>query len=131
MTGQEIKELCRANGVTFIPHHACGICGERVGWYLFGRWPPYEVAFSSSCGCSSYDSARPDTWQEIADWVCNDDGQIKEEYKDLFKNCNMNKESEKASRLYDAIQEFISDKPECNGMTVEDFGYHLLDIAKG
>ena len=44
----------------------------------------------------------------------------------------MNKElREKAARLYDAIQEFISDNPEYNEMTVEEFGYTLLDIISG
>ena len=38
---------------------------------------------------------------------------------------------EKAARLYDAIQEFISDNPEYNEMTVEEFGYTLLDISRG
>lgn len=84
MTGTEIKDLCQAKGISFIPHHECAICGESVGWYLFGCWPPYEVAFSSACGCSDYSSARPDTWESIAEWVCDPDGQLKERYKALF-----------------------------------------------
>lgn len=43
----------------------------------------------------------------------------------------MAKEREKAARLYDSIQEFISDRPECNEMTVEEFGYTLLEISSG
>lgn len=37
----------------------------------------------------------------------------------------------KASGLVMDIQEFISDKPECNDMTVEDFIYYLLDFNQG
>ena len=28
------------------------------------------------------------------------------------------------------IQEFTAGYPECNGMTVEDFVYHLLDFSR-
>ena len=35
----------------------------------------------------------------------------------------------KASGLAMDIQEFTSDKPDCNDMTVEDFVYYLLDYA--
>lgn len=37
----------------------------------------------------------------------------------------------KASGLAMDIQEFTSDKPDCNDMTVEDFVYYLLDYANG
>lgn len=37
----------------------------------------------------------------------------------------------KASGLAMDIQEFTSDKPDCNDMTVEDFIYYLLDYATG
>lgn len=37
---------------------------------------------------------------------------------------------EKAARLHDSIQEFISDRPECNEMTVEEFCYTLLEISR-
>lgn len=37
----------------------------------------------------------------------------------------------KASGLAMDIQEYISERPDCNNMTVEDFVYHLLDFAQG
>ena len=37
----------------------------------------------------------------------------------------------KASGLAMDIQEFTSDKPECNDMSVEDFVYYLLDYSQG
>ena len=37
----------------------------------------------------------------------------------------------KASGLAMDIQEFISERPECNDMTVEDFIYYLFDYAQG
>ena len=37
----------------------------------------------------------------------------------------------KASSLAMDIQEFVSDKPECNEMSVEDFIYYLLDYSRG
>ena len=84
MTGQEIKELCLQKQVTFLPHHACGCCGEYTGWYLFGRWPPYEVAYSSGCGCGFGGDAYCDTWESIADWVSGPDGQLRDDYKHFF-----------------------------------------------
>ena len=86
MTGKEIKDLCQQKGITFIPHHDCALCGEPTGWYLFGRWPPYEVAYSCVCGCIDGfgEAAYSDTWESIADWVNNPDGQLREEYKQIF-----------------------------------------------
>ena len=82
MIGEEIKELCLAKNIDFIPHHDCAICGEYVGWYLFGRWPPYEVAYSGSCGCSfGCGSARRDTWESIAKFVCDANGELRDDYK--------------------------------------------------
>lgn len=40
-------------------------------------------------------------------------------------------EQVKASGLAMDIQEYTSDKPECNDMRVEDFVYYLLDYAQG
>jgi len=37
----------------------------------------------------------------------------------------------KASGLACDIQEFTSERPECNYMTVDDFVYYLLDYAQG
>lgn len=79
MTINELKETCRKKGISFIPHHQCAICGEQTGWYLFERWPPYEVAYSGACGCADGD-ARRSTWQEILDWVCNADGSLRADY---------------------------------------------------
>lgn len=84
MTGQEIRDLCKKKNITFIPHHACAICGVNTGWYLFGRWPPYEVAYSSSCNCGFGDHAEPDTWDSIADWLTDKDGKLRNEYKLFF-----------------------------------------------
>lgn len=37
----------------------------------------------------------------------------------------------KASGLAMDIQEFTSERPDCNDMTVTDFVYYLLDFAQG
>ena len=50
MTELELKQTCFNRGISFIPHHECGVCGEPTGWYLFERWPPYEVAYSKRRG---------------------------------------------------------------------------------
>ena len=83
MTTDELKETCRQKGISFIPHHECGVCGQPTGWYLFERWPPYEVAYSSACGCGD-SGARRSSWQEIIDWVCNPDGTLRDEYSELL-----------------------------------------------
>ena len=36
----------------------------------------------------------------------------------------------KASGLAMDIQEFTSERPECNNLTVEDFVFYLLDYAQ-
>ena len=36
----------------------------------------------------------------------------------------------KASELAMDIQEFTSERPECNDMSVEDFVFYLLDFAR-
>ena len=79
MTELELKQTCFNRGISFIPHHECGVCGEPTGWYLFERWPPYEVAYSSACGCGD-SGARRSSWQEILDWVCDKDGTLRPEY---------------------------------------------------
>ncbi len=82
MTEKELKETCRQKGISFIPHHECGLCGQPTGWYLFERWPPYEVAYSTTCGCGD-SGARRSSWQEIIGWVCTPDGTLREEYSEL------------------------------------------------
>lgn len=83
-TPEYIKKMCRHKGITFIPHHACGFCGVSTGWYLFGRWPGMEVAYSSSCGCAYSDSARPASWNDIFKWVTDEHGELRPEYKDML-----------------------------------------------
>ena len=81
MKVEELKKICQERHITFIPHHECAICGEYVGWYLFYRWPPFEVAFSSSCGCSPYSYAKRDEWESILNWITDQNGELREEYK--------------------------------------------------
>jgi len=83
MTEQELKELCRANGVSFIPQSVCRIHELYMGWYLFGRWPPYEVAYSRTF-VSGLSDARPSSWQEVLDWVCDRKGNLRDEYKQML-----------------------------------------------
>ena len=85
MTAHEIREICIKKQISFIPHHACACCGSYTGWYLFGRWPGMEVAYSSACDCSYYDHATPSHWGEIAEWVNDKDGNLRGEYKNLFE----------------------------------------------
>ena len=84
VTAEKIKEICIRKGITFIPHHNCACCMQEVGWYLLGRWPPYEVAFSPSCRCSYYDSAQEESWEDIAEWVTDENGLLKERYKHIL-----------------------------------------------
>lgn len=54
-----------------------------MGWYLFGRWPPYEVAYSRTF-VSGLSDARPSSWQEVLDWVCDKNGNLRDEYKQML-----------------------------------------------
>ena len=86
MTGEQIKSLCAKNAITFIPHHTCAICGAPTGWYLFHRWPEYEVCFSGNCYCcASFLNIHPATWDDIAKWVCGKDGSLLKEYQWINK----------------------------------------------
>lgn len=82
MTEQELKCVCMNKGISFIPHHECGLCGQPTGWYLFERWPPFEVAYSSSCGCGCSEAVR-DSWQSILQWICDENGEPRPEYSYL------------------------------------------------
>ena len=84
MTAEEIKDLCQRQGITFIPHHACAICGATTGWYLFWCWPPYEVAYSNDCNCGFVGNAHGETWEDIAKWVNESEGNLRSEYKQVF-----------------------------------------------
>lgn len=83
MNREYIAGLAKRNGIHFIPHHKCGICGQTVGWDVY-RWFPYEVVFNATCGCTSYVDLRKSSWEEIAAWVCDKDGGLRKEYKALF-----------------------------------------------
>ena len=86
MSVEELKESCIRNHISFIPHHACALCGEEVGWYLFYRHPLYEVAFDSSCACcGGWSSLCEDSWEHIIEWICDKDGNLRDRYKYLFR----------------------------------------------
>ena len=54
-----------------------------MGWYLFRRWPPYEVAYSRTF-VSGLSDARQSSWQEVLEWVCDKNGNLRDEYKQML-----------------------------------------------
>ena len=82
MTPEKLKEICIKKGITFIPHHSCGACGQEVGWRVIHCEYNVAVVFDPSCGCG-YSNLRPDTWDSIIEWICDENGNLKEQYKYL------------------------------------------------
>lgn len=78
LTPADVRKLCKAGNIVYIPHHECACCGRPVGWNL--RWgSPVEVEFDPSCDCGSGGRTGQD-WHTVADWVLNEDGTLREEY---------------------------------------------------
>lgn len=78
LTPADVRKLCKAGNIVYIPHHECACCGRPVGWNL--RWGnPVEVEFDPSCDCGSGGRTGQD-WYTVADWVLNEDGTLREEY---------------------------------------------------
>lgn len=66
-TIEQVKEAVSKAGIDFIPHHACGICGEVVGYVIEDG----NLFFDSTCGCSSYQSPlRPVDWLDSSFLRC-------------------------------------------------------------
>ena len=82
MNIEQLKEACKRNNITYIPHHKCSICGVTVGFVIYNG----NVFFNSTCDCSCYPSPlQLSGWDEVLDWITNSNGEIEEEYKYLIK----------------------------------------------
>lgn len=66
-TLERFREQAIKLGKHFWEHHRCAICGEPVGYYFFS-YPPYEVVFDSTCGCSHIHSIHPSSWEDVAEF---------------------------------------------------------------
>ena len=83
MKPREIKEYCKRKNIHFIPHHPCSICGVAVGWNIYNE--ENQVYFCTTCDCSNYYREYPDTWDRIAEWVNDENGNLRDKYKELLK----------------------------------------------
>lgn len=64
ITADEVREIVKSNGVTWIEAHNCSICGVAVGWEVYGD----AVSFQSNCGCTRhYEPPRQSSFEELAD----------------------------------------------------------------
>ena len=64
VTGEEVKQAVQAAGITSIPHHDCGLCGEWVQYTVRGD----QLYFEPGCGCS-WSPPEPRPWAGAANWI--------------------------------------------------------------
>lgn len=64
VTGEQVRAAVMAAGLTYIPHHDCGCCGEWVAYTVHDG----DLYFNPACGCS-WSPAEPRTWDSAADWI--------------------------------------------------------------
>ena len=73
ITGDDVKKAVLAAGITQIPHHECGICGEWVNYTVEDE----QLYFNPGCECS-WSPAEARYWSDAADWI---NMQSNEEYR--------------------------------------------------
>ncbi len=64
VTGEQVRAAVMAAGLTYIPHHDCGCCGEWVAYTVHDG----DLYFNPACGCA-WGPAEPRTWDSAADWI--------------------------------------------------------------
>lgn len=64
VTGEQVRDAVAAAGLTYIPHHDCGCCGEWVAYTVQDG----ALYFNPACGCS-WSPAEPRAWDSAADWI--------------------------------------------------------------
>lgn len=64
ITGEQVKAAVLNAGITYIPHHDCGLCGEKVAYQVFDG----NLFFCPGCGCS-YSPPEPRTWESAAEFI--------------------------------------------------------------
>lgn len=74
-----VREQVLAADAYRLDHHACGICGEQVGYdFMFGE----DVRFNANCGCTKYwTEPRASSYEEISEWLL---GQYNDGTRDLI-----------------------------------------------
>lgn len=71
VTADQVRQTVTDYGITHLPHHDCGFCGEWVQ-YVFTPNTSGEMAafFDSNCGCSSYWTPRTASdWEDVAEFI--------------------------------------------------------------
>ncbi len=59
-----IRQQATEKKASWLPNHACGLCGVDVGYLIYDQ----DVFYRSGCGCS-WSSDRPSDFGEIANWL--------------------------------------------------------------
>lgn len=71
VTADQVRQTVTDYGITHLPHHDCGFCGEWVK-YVFTPNTSGEMAafFDSNCACSSYWTPRTASdWEDVAEFI--------------------------------------------------------------
>jgi len=65
ITGSQIQDSMVDNGIVWVDHHNCSICGKMVGY----RRIENRIFFDPSCNCCDKDYPEPRNWDDIAFWI--------------------------------------------------------------
>jgi hypothetical protein len=64
VTGDQVREAMQAAGITYVEHHACGLCGYMTNYQVIDG----ALYFYPGCDCS-YGPRERRSFQDAADWI--------------------------------------------------------------
>lgn len=65
VTARDVREAMEANGITYVEHHDCTICGYMTNYHVVDG----ELYFDPGCYCTRADAVRRASFQDAADWI--------------------------------------------------------------
>ena len=119
VTGQQIRDVSVVAGVTYVPHHTCGVCNAMTSYKIKDG----NLYFDSSCYCTSehysfYHSQKSCDWEEAAEWINRqDDETIKEKIMKWFgfkKDAKVETVKVEIPKMLDLIKESMAKGDDAN-----------------
>lgn len=65
VSAQEVREAMEANGITYVEHHDCSLCGYMTNYFVQDG----TLYFDSGCDCVTHRRTREVDYQQAADWI--------------------------------------------------------------